>query len=179
MLIPLILQRGYSLDKCTWVEWFTRRLEEYTLVVSIEENTAEGYTNAQVMIELKALGVTCIRGVFAFADSTSPKAIHSFNMNKTELVDLIFQWINAAWDVEFVQKAAPLFDHSRQMGVKYIPPDEMEDIENHYFEAMQRLTIQKQILDNENNAKFVDPEGYSVFSKYLSEVDVEGGLGNG
>lgn len=168
------------MDKWVWLPWFTLQHEEYQLDVSLE-NVMNNDEPMQVKLSMSAFGVECLRCVFAFADSNNDRCTYSFLFagNEYSVLGIVEEWIRAAFSIEIVVGGAKLFDHSRQMGAKYVTFDEMADVTAHFQDAMKKLVIQRQHMDHENNVPEVASDRYSAFACYYDLTNLEERFTNG
>lgn len=166
MQIPVILSRGYSLDQLIWTDWFKRQHEQFHMDVKHRVINEEQYV---VKVEIGMLGVPFIRGLFGLADSRSTKA--TYYINGAYLMNA-YLWLNEAFNIEAVNKAAPLMDMSRRMGLVYLQPEDTEDTNQYYYDHLEKLNIQQQHFLHENDAhvEVPTPKSYSAFFDAVDEI---------
>lgn len=180
MLIPILIQKGYSLDAYIWAELFVKRHENVTIRVSgrmvqpPEELTDEDNFSDEgfyeLKVELEKLGVPIVRALFAYAHSDSNKAVifvpHRF------LTESVI-WLKEAFQTEFVHESVPLLSKAQEMGMKFIRGDEHNEITTYYMDMLRRLSIAEEHYKLNTNAPRVSPDRYSVFTEAVKSLDFD------
>lgn len=124
-----------------------------------------------VEVRLCALGVPCIRGLFALVDMNSARA--RYYLKPQEAIDASV-WLGDAFNIEFVKKVAQAFDHARIDGTCFLSPDDQEDSEKWYWDKMAELQIQRDHYDQENDVDgTISPDRYSAFTDVINGLDFE------
>lgn len=168
MLIPIIFQRGHSLDQFDWKPWFNLRHQEKTLTASIRRIPDNHYV--EVKVDFALLGVPYIRGLFGWADSNSNNAYPTIDLSTLPRAR---QWLEDGFEVEVVHEAAELLGAMRSMGIRYMIPEQVPDAMEFYQEQLVKLQAQHEHLKNEQQGEFVSPDRYSVFHEALPDLDFE------
>lgn len=168
MQIPVILSRGYSLDKSIWTDWFDRQHEQYRMEVKYRSIEGGAF---EIRVEISILGVPVYRGLFGYADSRSSKAYYQI---KTDGLSTACLWLNEAFEVEVVQQAAPLLDMTRRMGLVYIQPEQQDDVNQYFFDQVDKLGIQYEHQAHENapEVEVPRPSSYSAFADAVDHLDM-------
>lgn len=170
MLVPLILSKGYSLDKFLWNEWFKRVHEQYAMDVKIR-GVDDRPGLFEVKIEIAILGVPFIRGLFAFAPTDSNKAV--YYIKDSELAQ-VYMWLHGAFDLEVVNRAAPLLDYTRRMGLTYAQPEQLSDINEYYYSQLDKLNIAQahENYENMSGLEVPDPKTYNKFAQAIQDLSM-------
>lgn len=171
MLTPLIIQKGRSLDKFEWVEWFSHSHEQYTMTVSLRY-VDHLFNMAEVKVEVKMFGVIGVRGLFAWADKDEPKA---YTQVPQAHFPIVMDTLITLFDTEYKAKGAAAFNNARQMGLAYVAPLEVDDINTYYTEQLAKLNIQIEHyqLQTSGVPEF-SPDRHSAFTSVIEDMDFEG-----
>lgn len=139
--------------------------------VQMRTEEYQGVEVGQVKVELAVLGVPAVRGLFGYASSRDASA--RTNILTLEIPN-VYIWLNGAFDTEIVHKSAKVFEYARQMGLGFIPQNEVEEVQAYYFEMMSKLSIAEQHhANNITGIPAFAEDRHSAFSAVVSELDFD------
>lgn len=175
MLTPLIIQRGYSLDEYTWKTWFSSKHQEYQMQTYLRkiEIQIEGVTDKvhyEVRVELSRFGVPAIRGLFAFASDDSNLAL---TWLREDQLPSVMTWLRGAFNTEYKHLSATVFSSARDMGTRFVKPEEAQDVTKYFFDHYQLIENYLDRLDYDNSLPLFSDDRHSAFTQAVSSLDFE------